>query len=270
MAQKQRVLTDALYASDAGEDGLDWIAAPEATDPARVVELREVLRERAREEASRKRRRAQAPGSDLRRRYTPQQRRQVLATFAAGGTIRAAATAAGVRYRAAHGWIASAPARLAVRARAGGTSRRGAWRDASPLLQRAGPGAGGRARRAGRLGALRRPGRGRHVANRPEVARTSRMTATTQPDSRPSSSPGCSRSRPARTSPSWRSSCAPPATARTRSGCAGPSRPATPSAIGGCGQPAASPTACSARPAATAARPSAPRARSATARTPTT
>ena len=131
-AQKQRVLTDALYASDAGEDGLDWIAAPEATDPACVVELREVLRERVREEASRKRRRAEAPGSDLRRRYTPQQRDQVLATFAAGGSFRAAATAAGVPYRAAHGWIASAPAdspsgrELAARrgAAPGGTLRR--------------------------------------------------------------------------------------------------------------------------------------------------
>lgn len=108
-ARKQRILTDALHASDAGGDGLDWIAAPESTDPARVVELRDVIRERLREHAAIKRRRATAPSGDLRRRYTREQHETALATFAAGGSMPAAASAAGVGYRVAHDWIKAAP-----------------------------------------------------------------------------------------------------------------------------------------------------------------
>jgi RNA polymerase sigma factor (sigma-70 family) len=110
MAHKQRVLTDALHASDDGRNGLDWIAAPEGVDPARVVELRDVMRERVREEEALKRRRAIAPGGDMRRRYTAEQRERVLATFVGGASIREAASAAGVKYRRAHEWLTSAPA----------------------------------------------------------------------------------------------------------------------------------------------------------------
>jgi transposase-like protein len=112
MARKRQVLTDALHASDAGDDGLRlaWVAAPEASDPARVVELRELLRARVVEHAAAERRRATAPGGDLRRRYGPEQREEVLATFAAGASIPEAAAAAGVGYHVAHHWITGAPA----------------------------------------------------------------------------------------------------------------------------------------------------------------
>jgi transposase-like protein len=110
MTRKQRVLTDALHAGDDGGNGLEWIAAPEGIDPARVVELRDVMRERVREEAAIKRRRAIAPGGDMRRRYTTDQREHVLATFVAGASIREAASAAAVNYRTAHEWLTSAPA----------------------------------------------------------------------------------------------------------------------------------------------------------------
>ena len=110
MTRKQRILTDALHASDDGEESLNWIAAPESCDPARVVELRDVIREQLREHASINRRRAVAPGGDMRRRYTAEQQENVLSTFVAGASIREAAAAAGVHYRTAHGWVTSAPA----------------------------------------------------------------------------------------------------------------------------------------------------------------
>ena len=55
------------------------------------------------------RRRATAPGGDLRRRYTLEQRHTVLSAFAAGASIGDAAAAAGVKHRAAHEWITAAP-----------------------------------------------------------------------------------------------------------------------------------------------------------------
>jgi transposase-like protein len=110
MARKRRILTDALYASDGDEEWLASVAAPEGNDPARIVELREVARERMRELAAIERRRASAPGGDLRRRYSREQRDAARATLAEDGSIHAAAAAAGVGYFTAHRWITRAPA----------------------------------------------------------------------------------------------------------------------------------------------------------------
>jgi transposase-like protein len=107
--RKHRVLTDAIHGSDERDGPLAWIAAPESTDPARVVELREVLRDRLRDHAATERRRAKAPRGDLRRRYTREQVDRALALIAAGSTISDAAAAVGARYRAVHEWLDAAP-----------------------------------------------------------------------------------------------------------------------------------------------------------------
>jgi len=107
---KHRILTDALQADDDPRPLAESVPAAAGADPARVVELRETLRERLHDQAERKRRKALAPGGDLRRRYTQQQRDTVLAAFVDGASIPAAATAAGVSYFTAHGWISAAPA----------------------------------------------------------------------------------------------------------------------------------------------------------------
>jgi transposase-like protein len=107
--RKHRVLTDAIHGNDERDGALAWIAAPDATDPARVVELREVLREQVRDHADTQRRRANAPRGDLRRRYTPEQVDRALALIAAGSTISDAAAAVGARYRAVHEWLDAAP-----------------------------------------------------------------------------------------------------------------------------------------------------------------
>lgn len=109
MTRKHRVLTGAIHGSDERDGALAWIAAPDATDPARVVELREVLRDRLRDHADTQRRRANAPRGDLRRRYTPEQVDRALALIAAGSTISDAAAAVGARYRAVHEWLDAAP-----------------------------------------------------------------------------------------------------------------------------------------------------------------
>jgi transposase-like protein len=107
---KHRLLSDALQADDDLRPLAESVPAGESADPARVVELRETLRERLLERAERKRRKALAPGRDLRRRYTEQQRETALAVFGGGASIPAAAKAAGVPYSVAHGWITAAPA----------------------------------------------------------------------------------------------------------------------------------------------------------------
>jgi transposase-like protein len=106
--RKHRVLTDAIHGSDERDGALAWIVAPESTDPARVVELREVLRDGLRDHAATERRRANAPRGDLRRRYSPEQVDRALAIVAAGSSIRDAATAVGARYRAVHEWVTQA------------------------------------------------------------------------------------------------------------------------------------------------------------------
>ena len=102
MARKQLILTDAAHASDDRDAPLARLAAPEHTDPARIVELREQLRTRLSERERRQRRRERAPRGDLRRRYTDEQIRRAVELVARGSSIRAAATAVGAREGAVH------------------------------------------------------------------------------------------------------------------------------------------------------------------------
>jgi transposase-like protein len=106
-----RILSDAL-AGHEGHAALAGRAAPQGSDPARVVELRETLRDGLRERARRDReraevadRRARAPQGDLRRRYSDEQINRAVAMVADGSTIAAAAAAVGVPCSATWKWI---------------------------------------------------------------------------------------------------------------------------------------------------------------------
>jgi transposase-like protein len=93
---KHRLLTEAAHD---GEDPGLWlaarVAAPAGADPARVVELRDELRERA--ERTRK--------VDRRRRYSDEQAARALALIAEGNTPKEAAFAVGATREAVHAWL---------------------------------------------------------------------------------------------------------------------------------------------------------------------
>jgi transposase-like protein len=89
----RRILTEAYRDGDEPTRQLEERAsAPEGSDPALVVELRDELRERA-ERAHRK---AAAPGRDLRRRYSDEQINRAVELIAEGKTPKEAAFALGV------------------------------------------------------------------------------------------------------------------------------------------------------------------------------
>jgi DNA-directed RNA polymerase specialized sigma24 family protein/transposase-like protein len=76
-------------------------AAPAASDPAVVVELRDELRERARPIT----RRANAPGGDLRRRYSDQQVARAVELIGEGKTLKEAAFAVGAPVCQVERWV---------------------------------------------------------------------------------------------------------------------------------------------------------------------
>jgi transposase len=104
-ARKQRMLTDAARDCDEADGVLAWIAGPEGANPARVVELRDELRERLRERQTTASRRLHAPGGDLRRRYSDEQIDRAVAMVANGSTVAAAAAAVGAHYGAVREWV---------------------------------------------------------------------------------------------------------------------------------------------------------------------
>jgi transposase-like protein len=93
---KHRMLTEAAHD---GDDPKRWliqrVPAPAGSDPARVVELRDELRDHA--ERMRK--------VDRRRRYTDEQAQQALALIAEGKTPKVAAFAVGATREAVHMWL---------------------------------------------------------------------------------------------------------------------------------------------------------------------
>ncbi len=112
-ANKHRVLTHALRDPGAGEPAVGWLPAPEATDPARIVELREQLRDRVRDR----------PGvlrlvlcdDDTTRRHSAATVAEALDLVAQGRTVSEAARAVGASYAAVHEWITRAPANSPAR-----------------------------------------------------------------------------------------------------------------------------------------------------------
>jgi RNA polymerase sigma factor (sigma-70 family) len=88
----RRILTEAYRDGDEPTRQLaERAVAQEGSDPARVVELRDELRERA----ERARRKANAPHGDLRRRYSDEQIAHALALLGAGKTLKQAALEVG-------------------------------------------------------------------------------------------------------------------------------------------------------------------------------
>jgi len=115
-ARKRRILTDAVRDDDERGGAVARVAAPAGTDPARLVELREELRERWQQHQSVAERRARAPHGDLRRLYSDEQVTRALAMIAAGSTVAAAAAAVGAHYHAVRAWVQSAhPGAVAAR-----------------------------------------------------------------------------------------------------------------------------------------------------------
>jgi transposase-like protein len=99
VARKHRVLSDAIAdpprdADEQTEEIVERIAAPEGTDPARVVELRDALREHAR-----------ARARDGRRRYSDDQLTRALALIAGGKTIKETAFAVGATRDSVAKWV---------------------------------------------------------------------------------------------------------------------------------------------------------------------
>jgi len=93
---KHRMLTEATHDADEPKRWLSArVPAPAGADPARVVELRDELRERA--ERTRK--------VDRRRRYTDAQAARALALIAEGKTPKEAAFAVGATREAVHMWL---------------------------------------------------------------------------------------------------------------------------------------------------------------------
>jgi hypothetical protein len=112
---KHRLLT---HAARDGDDPSRWLAqrlpAPAGSDPARVAELRDELREHA-ERAHKPARRVTV---DRRRRYSDEQVARALALIADGNTIKQAAFAVGARSDQVGRWIKRAgQPRLAGRRR---------------------------------------------------------------------------------------------------------------------------------------------------------
>jgi transposase-like protein len=110
VAHKQRILTDAARDGTGPQDALANLAAPDGADPARVIELRDVLRERLHHRDHTERRRAHAPNGDLRRRYSDDQIDRAVSMVLRGSTIAAAAAAVGARYGAVRAWASEARA----------------------------------------------------------------------------------------------------------------------------------------------------------------
>lgn len=99
---KHRLLTEAYRDGDEPVRQLaERAAAPEGTNPARVVVLRDELRQRA-ERAQRK---ASAPGGDLRRRLTDDDIARALRLIAEGKTIKEAAFAVGAPAARVGRWV---------------------------------------------------------------------------------------------------------------------------------------------------------------------
>jgi transposase-like protein len=101
----RRILTEAYRDGDEPTRQLaERAAAPEGSDPAWVVELRDELRERA----ERARRKANAPHGDLRRRYSDQQIAHALALIADGKTLKETALAVGAPANRVARWVTRA------------------------------------------------------------------------------------------------------------------------------------------------------------------
>jgi transposase-like protein len=97
-ANKHRVLSEAFRDGDEPMHQLaERTPAPEATGPARLVELREALREHAE--------RARQPRPDRRRRYSDEQRARALALIADGRTIKQTAFVVGVPSTTVQQWV---------------------------------------------------------------------------------------------------------------------------------------------------------------------
>lgn len=98
----RRILTEAYRDGDEPVRQLAHRAtAPEGSDPALVVELRDALREHA----ARARRKANAPGGDLRRRYSDEQITRALALIAEGKTLKQTALAVGAPADRVARWV---------------------------------------------------------------------------------------------------------------------------------------------------------------------
>jgi RNA polymerase sigma factor (sigma-70 family) len=101
----RRILTEAYrHGDDPTRQLAERAAAPEGSDPARVVELRDELRERA----ERARCKTDAPGGDLRRRYSDQQIAHALALIAEGRTLKQTALAVGAPADRVARWVTRA------------------------------------------------------------------------------------------------------------------------------------------------------------------
>jgi RNA polymerase sigma factor (sigma-70 family) len=101
----RRILTEAYRDADEPTRQLaERAVAPEGSDPARVVELRDELRERA----ERARRKADAPGGDLRRRYSDGQIAHALSLIAEGKTLKETAFAVGAPADRVARWVTRA------------------------------------------------------------------------------------------------------------------------------------------------------------------
>lgn len=112
--RKHRILTDAYRDGDEPVRQLaERAAAPAGTDPARVV----VLRDELREHAERARRRASAPGRDFRRRYSDEQKARALALITDGKTIKQTAFAVGAPSDSVRRWVKRAGQTTAGRRR---------------------------------------------------------------------------------------------------------------------------------------------------------
>lgn len=98
----RRILTEAYRDGDEPTRQLaERAVAPEGSDPALVVELRHELRECA----VRARRKATAPGGDLRRRYSDEQIAHALALIAEGRTLKETALAVGASADRVARWV---------------------------------------------------------------------------------------------------------------------------------------------------------------------
>jgi|tagenome__1003787_1003787.scaffolds.fasta_scaffold20983815_9 transposase-like protein len=106
--RKHRVLTHAVREPGPGERPAGWWRAPETTDPARIVELREQLREHVRERPGALRL-VLGDDQDRTRRHSAATVAQALELVAQGGTVSEAARAVGTSYAAVRDWIERSP-----------------------------------------------------------------------------------------------------------------------------------------------------------------
>jgi transposase-like protein len=105
--RKHRVLTHAVRDPGAGESMVGWLPAPDASDPARVVELREQLRESVRAHPAALR--LVLGEQEAGRRHSAATVAQALDLVAQGHTVGEAARAVGVSYAAVREWITRSP-----------------------------------------------------------------------------------------------------------------------------------------------------------------